>query len=453
MQERAFADPKIEFVWNSEVAAIHGDRPARVADPARHRDRREPRARRRPACSSRSATTRARSCCTGQVDLDDDGYVLVAAPLDPHQPARRLRLPATWSTTTTARPSPPPAPAARPPSTPSATSPTLDHARVHRRRGRRHRPTRSPSPVSDARGPFAPGRNNCPRAVVSDSAHRAQPSGHGVRERHRRSPVGKHARRHRRRVRDPGPQVRQARAGRLLGRVVRSVPSGRPDPRRDRRRARRQDHVREDERRREPRDAVRPTASTASRRSTSTRAARSCSRSSAPGRRPRSSRSSPSSSERLSSPLASQLRGTAAGECLGRARVSALRAGRTAPISRSSAASTSSRQVSADAQVHPHPRRARVRPLGLEARRCQERPPAWHAGARPPGPRVSPKASTALIPPRSIRSRAIPCTSIRPSPPPRVLRGDVHRGRAGRRRSRPVPSGSRPRPGTNAAGA
>ena len=36
-----------------------------------------------------------------------------------------------------------------------------------------------------------------------------------------------------------------------------------------------------------------------------------------------------------------------------------------------------------------------------------------------PGPRVSPNASTAEIPPRSIRSRAIPCTSIRPSPPPR----------------------------------
>ena len=29
------------------------------------------------ACSSRSATTRARSCSTGQVDLDDEGYVLV----------------------------------------------------------------------------------------------------------------------------------------------------------------------------------------------------------------------------------------------------------------------------------------------------------------------------------------------------------------------------------------
>ena len=37
-------------------------RPARVGDPARHRDRRDPRRSTRPGCSSRSATTRARSC-------------------------------------------------------------------------------------------------------------------------------------------------------------------------------------------------------------------------------------------------------------------------------------------------------------------------------------------------------------------------------------------------------
>ena len=51
----------------------HGDRPAA----ARHRHRRGVHARRSPACSSRSATTRARSWCAAQVDLDPDGYVLV----------------------------------------------------------------------------------------------------------------------------------------------------------------------------------------------------------------------------------------------------------------------------------------------------------------------------------------------------------------------------------------
>ena len=43
MQERAFADPKIEFAWNSEVAEIHGDDKLTGADPARHRDRRDAR--------------------------------------------------------------------------------------------------------------------------------------------------------------------------------------------------------------------------------------------------------------------------------------------------------------------------------------------------------------------------------------------------------------------------
>ena len=99
MQERAFADPKIEFVWNSEVAAIHGDDKLDRRDPARHRHRRDARARRRPACSSRSATTRARSCSRGQVDLDDEGYVLVDAPLD-RAPTCPASSPAATSSTT-----------------------------------------------------------------------------------------------------------------------------------------------------------------------------------------------------------------------------------------------------------------------------------------------------------------------------------------------------------------
>jgi hypothetical protein len=48
-------------------------------------------------------------------------------------------------------------------------------------------------------------------------------------------------------------------------------------------------------------------------------------------------------------------------------------------------------------------------------------PPRKSTGTtqRPPRPVVSPNASTAAIPPRWIRSRAMPCTSIRPNPPPR----------------------------------
>ena len=58
----------------------------------------------------------------GQVDLDDEGYVLVDAPTHAHQPAPASSPPATWSTTPTGRRSPPPAPAAPPRWTPSATS-------------------------------------------------------------------------------------------------------------------------------------------------------------------------------------------------------------------------------------------------------------------------------------------------------------------------------------------
>ncbi|WP_426247267.1 thioredoxin-disulfide reductase [Nocardioides sp. LHG3406-4] len=79
MQERAFADPKLEMVWNSEVASIEGG------------DRLE-------SITLRDTVTGAErplavtglfiaighdprsELLTGQVDLDDDGYVLVKHP-------------------------------------------------------------------------------------------------------------------------------------------------------------------------------------------------------------------------------------------------------------------------------------------------------------------------------------------------------------------------------------
>ena len=64
MQQRAFDNEKIEFVWNSEVAAIHGDVRGHGRDPARHRHRRRTAHSTSTACSSRSATTRARTSCT-----------------------------------------------------------------------------------------------------------------------------------------------------------------------------------------------------------------------------------------------------------------------------------------------------------------------------------------------------------------------------------------------------
>jgi thioredoxin reductase (NADPH) len=79
MQERAFADPKLEIVWNSEVESINGT------------DRLE-------SLTLRDTVTGEKrdldatglfiaighdprsELLTGQVDLDDDGYVLVQHP-------------------------------------------------------------------------------------------------------------------------------------------------------------------------------------------------------------------------------------------------------------------------------------------------------------------------------------------------------------------------------------
>ena len=79
MQERAFADPKLEIVWDSEVAAINGD------------DRLESNTLRntQDGTESRLAATGLfiaighdprSELIQGQIDLDDDGYVVVEHP-------------------------------------------------------------------------------------------------------------------------------------------------------------------------------------------------------------------------------------------------------------------------------------------------------------------------------------------------------------------------------------
>ena len=116
MQERAFADPKLEFVWNSEVAAINGaDRlesltlrdtvTGETSELAGHRpvhrDRPRPALRAAHRARSTSTTTATSSSSTRR----------------PHQPARRVRL---------RRPRRPPLPPGR-------------HRRRHRLRGRPRR--------------------------------------------------------------------------------------------------------------------------------------------------------------------------------------------------------------------------------------------------------------------------------------------------------------------------
>ncbi len=90
MQERAFADPKLEIVWNSAVKEIHGadklesltlEGPPR-ARPARWRP---------PVSSSPSATTRARSCSPARSTSTTRATCWSSTPRRPPT-SRRLRL-------------------------------------------------------------------------------------------------------------------------------------------------------------------------------------------------------------------------------------------------------------------------------------------------------------------------------------------------------------------------
>jgi thioredoxin reductase (NADPH) len=79
MQERAFADPKLEFVWNAEVAAINGtDRLESVT----LRDTRDGSERELPVTGLFIAIGHEprSELVAGQVDLDEDGYVVVRHP-------------------------------------------------------------------------------------------------------------------------------------------------------------------------------------------------------------------------------------------------------------------------------------------------------------------------------------------------------------------------------------
>ena len=76
MQDRAFADPKIEFAWNSEVAEIHGED---MLTGLTLRDTVTGETRELPATGLVIAIGHdpRSELLTGQVDLDDEGYVLV----------------------------------------------------------------------------------------------------------------------------------------------------------------------------------------------------------------------------------------------------------------------------------------------------------------------------------------------------------------------------------------
>jgi thioredoxin reductase (NADPH) len=79
MQERAFADPKLEFVWNAEVAAVNGtDRLESVT----LRDTQDGSERDLPVTGLFIAIGHEprSELIAGQVDLDENGYVVVQHP-------------------------------------------------------------------------------------------------------------------------------------------------------------------------------------------------------------------------------------------------------------------------------------------------------------------------------------------------------------------------------------
>jgi thioredoxin reductase (NADPH) len=79
MQERAFADPKIEFAWNSEVAEIHGDDKL-TGLTLRDTVTGETRELEATGLFIAIGHDPRSELLQGQVRLDDEGYVLVEAP-------------------------------------------------------------------------------------------------------------------------------------------------------------------------------------------------------------------------------------------------------------------------------------------------------------------------------------------------------------------------------------
>ena len=79
MQERAFADPKISFAWNSEVATVHGDQ---KLSGVTLRDTRTGKTSELPVTGLFIAVGHdpRTELFKGQLELDDEGYLKVEAP-------------------------------------------------------------------------------------------------------------------------------------------------------------------------------------------------------------------------------------------------------------------------------------------------------------------------------------------------------------------------------------
>jgi thioredoxin reductase (NADPH) len=79
MQERAFADPKLEIIWDSEVAAIHGDDRLESVTLRSTKDGTESKLPVTGLFIAIGHDPRS-ELIKGQIDVDDDGYVVVQHP-------------------------------------------------------------------------------------------------------------------------------------------------------------------------------------------------------------------------------------------------------------------------------------------------------------------------------------------------------------------------------------
>ena len=188
MQDRAFANEKIRFVWDSEVVDILGDdQDQRASACATSRPAR--RTSWRPAGLFVAIGHDPRTeLFKGQLDLDDEGYIKVASPTTATNLAGVF-----------------------------AAGDVVDHTY---RQAITAAGTGSAAALDAER--WLPDHDKLIRTAST------------AQQRESRN-LGRYRARDRRQLRGRGPEERQARDRRLLGRVVRPVPAGRPDPRRDRR--------------------------------------------------------------------------------------------------------------------------------------------------------------------------------------------------------------------------
>ena len=226
MQDRAFADPKIEFLWNSEVAHIYGDEKVAGIGLRRHRSRATETTLDVSGMFVAIGADPRTHLVHGQLDLTPEGTIAVDGR------SSRTNLPGVFAAGDVIDPTYKQAATAAGSGVVAALD--AEHYLAEPRRGlaqatrdrRRHRASREWRE---------------PRAVLSA----------GLRKKETMSTAKD--------VTDAtfqsrGARLREADHGRLLGGMVRPVSRGLADPRRDRRRARRQDLDRQAQRRRQPRD-------------------------------------------------------------------------------------------------------------------------------------------------------------------------------------------------------